>query len=143
MSAARPGRAMRMRHERAQEGTTSMADGALRGTRLGSTSYESDSGVEFAPRQITVYDCPRGHVTSLPFAHDAEIPYDWECATCGAGAILRNGVEPERKPEKAARTHWDMLLERRSIAELEEVLAERLAILHEMRGERSPVRRSA
>ncbi|MCU1587736.1 MAG: polymerase-binding protein, partial [Frankiales bacterium] len=29
------------------------------------------------------------------------------------------------------RTHWDMLLERRSVAELEEVMAERLAVLHE------------
>ena len=118
-----------------------MADGALRGTRLGSTSYETDSGVDFAPRRITVYDCPDGHVTSLPFAEEAEIPYDWECATCGKHAVLRNGVAPERKPEKHIRTHWDMLLERRSIAELEEVLAERLAILHEMRGQ--TVRRSA
>jgi hypothetical protein len=119
-----------------------MADGALRGTRLGSTSYESDSGVDFAPRHITFYDCPAGHVTSLPFADEAEIPYDWECATCGAAAVLRDGVAPERKPEKPVRTHWDMLLERRTFAELEEVLAERLAILHEMRGQKT-IRRSA
>ena len=118
-----------------------MADGALRGTRLGSTSYESDTGVDFAPRRITKYDCPEGHVTSLPFAEGAEIPYDWECATCGLPAVLRDGVEPERKPEKPVRTHWDMLLERRTIAELEEVLAERLEILRELRGE--SVRRSA
>ena len=38
---------------------------------------------------------------------------------------------PEAKKGKPARTHWDMLLERRSVAELEEVLAERLAVLHE------------
>ena len=118
-----------------------MADGALRGTRLGSTSYESDTGVDFAPRHITHYDCPAGHVTSLPFADEAEIPYDWECATCGLHAVLRDGVEPERKPEKAVRTPRDMLLERRSIAELEEVLAERLEILHSMRGQ--TVRKSA
>ncbi len=118
-----------------------MSDGALRGTRLGTTSYESDAGVEFAPRHLTTYDCPAGHATTLPFAEEAEIPYDWECATCGSPAVLRNGVEPERKAEKPARTHWDMLLERRSIAELEEVLNERLDILRGMRGER--IRRSA
>jgi hypothetical protein len=118
-----------------------MGDGALRGTRLGTTSYESDEGVDFAPRRMTTYDCPAGHATTLPFAEEAEIPYNWECATCGQPAILRDGVAPERKPEKPARTHWDMLLERRTMAELEEVLTERLDLLREMRGER--VRRSA
>jgi hypothetical protein len=118
-----------------------MGDGALRGTRLGTTSYESDEGVDFAPRRMTTYDCPAGHQTTVPFAEEAEIPYDWECATCGLAATLRDGVAPERKPEKAARTHWDMLLERRSTSELEEVLAERLAILEQMRGQ--TVRRSA
>jgi hypothetical protein len=36
---------------------------------------------------------------------------------------------PDEKPVKPARTHWDMLLERRSREELEEILAERLAVL--------------
>jgi uncharacterized small protein (DUF1192 family) len=49
---------------------------------------------------------------------------------CGATALRRDGEQPDDKPVKPARTHWDMLLERRSIAELEEVLAERLAALH-------------
>ncbi|MGV1004202.1 MAG: RNA polymerase-binding protein RbpA [Candidatus Nanopelagicales bacterium] len=115
-----------------------MGDGALRGTRLVTTSYESDAGVEFAPRQWTDYDCPNGHTTTLPFSDEAEIPYNWECMTCGAVAVLRGGVEPERKPEKPIRTHWDMLLERRSIGELEEVLAERLGVLYEMRGQLAP-----
>ena len=34
------------------------------------------------------------------------------------------------KEERYIRTHWDMLLERRSIAELEDLLAERLELLH-------------
>jgi thioesterase domain-containing protein len=41
-------------------------------------------------------------------------------------------VEPEVKQTKAPRTHWDMLRERRSIEELEDLLAERL---DEIRGE--------
>jgi hypothetical protein len=118
-----------------------MGNGAVRGTRLGSTSYESDAGVDFATRQMTTYDCAAGHATTLPFSDEAEIPFDWECATCGGPAVLRDGVEPERKPEKHVRTHWDMLLERRTLTELEEVLEERLDVLREMRGEE--IRRSA
>jgi hypothetical protein len=46
-----------------------------------------------------------------------------------------DGVEPEQKKTKPPRTHWDMLLERRSIAELEELLSERLELLRERRAE--------
>jgi hypothetical protein len=63
-------------------------------------------------------------------AAEADVPARWECAECGAVALLRGGVQPEEKPKKPARTHWDMLLERRSIADLEELLAERLDLLH-------------
>ncbi len=111
-----------------------MSDRVLRGTRLGAVSYESDRHTEFAPRQRTPYDCPSGHATEVPFAAEAEIPSSWECRICGATALLRHGAQPEQKKGKPARTHWDMLLERRSPAELEEVLAERLAVLHEHQG---------
>ena len=112
-----------------------MSDRVLRGSRLGSVSYESDRHTEFAPRSLTPYDCPSGHETSVPFAAEAEIPYTWECKVCGATATRRDAEAPEAKAVKPARTHWDMLLERRSIAELEEVLAERLAVLHEHQGQ--------
>ena len=111
-----------------------MSDRVLRGTRLGAVSYESDRHTEFAPRLRTVYDCPSGHETAVPFAAEADIPYLWECRVCGVTAQLRDGEEPEAKKVKPARTHWDMLLERRSPGELEEVLAERLAVLHEHQG---------
>ena len=117
-----------------------MSDGALRGTRLGATSYETDDHVELAPRQVTHYDCPQGHTTSMPFSVEAEIPAVWECRTCGAEAIIRDGVKPEQKPGKHVRTHWDMLLERRTIEDLEVLLAERLDLL---RGSRTPASKSA
>ncbi|HUR51926.1 MAG TPA: RNA polymerase-binding protein RbpA [Mycobacteriales bacterium] len=107
-----------------------MSDRVLRGSRLGSVSYESDKHTEFAPRIGVAFDCPRGHATTVPFAAEADIPSSWECRVCGATALRRDGAQPDDKPSKPARTHWDMLLERRSIAELEEVLAERLAALH-------------
>ena len=112
-----------------------MSDRVLRGSRLGSVSYESDRHTEFAPRSLTSYDCPEGHATEVPFAAEAEIPYTWQCKTCGAPAERRDAEAPEAKALKPARTHWDMLLERRSLDELEDVLAERLAVLHEHQGQ--------
>ena len=47
---------------------------------------------------------------------------------------LVDGSVPEVKNVKPPRTHWDMLLERRSIEELEEILTERLTELHSRRG---------
>ena len=62
----------------------------------------------------------------MPFADDAEVPITWECKFDGTVARLVDGEEPEPKKAKPPRTHWDMLLERRSIAELEDILNERL-----------------
>jgi len=119
-----------------------MADGALRGTRLGATSYETDDHVELAARQLVTYDCPQGHTITMPFSMEADIPALWECR-CGAEALLRDGERPEPKAVKPARTHWDMLLERRSIDELQELLDERLGLLRADRGTASPRRKSA
>lgn len=105
-----------------------MSEKSLRGTGLGSNSLESDEGVAPAPTMITEYRCPHGHVTRLPFSIEAEVPVEWECR-CGAVALLDGASAPERKPGKTPRTHWDMLLERRTVAELEELLDERLALL--------------
>jgi hypothetical protein len=104
--------------------------------RIGAHSMESDRGVEFAERFDVYYDCPNGHTIVLPFALEAEVPTVWECR-CGAEAIVREGTKPEPKPGKPPRTHWDMLLERRTIAELEELLNERLELLRSGRLRRS------
>jgi rubredoxin len=114
-----------------------MSERALRGSRLGATSYETDEGVDLAPRQVVAYACPRGHEFEVPFAAEAEIPPAWECRVCGASAARVEGDVPAAKQGKPPRTHWDMLLERRSIEELEEILEERLAILRERRGSRA------
>ncbi len=106
-----------------------MSERALRGTRLGATSYETDSGIDLAPRQDVEYSCPNGHRFEMPFAAEADVPAMWECRVCGAQALRVDGVPPEAKQGKPSRTHWDMLMERRSMADLEEVLAERLEVL--------------
>ena len=107
-----------------------MGERVLRGSRLGTTSYETDRNTDLAPRQEVIYDCPRGHEVTVPMSSDADLPATWECKVCGGVALLRDGEALEAKPAKHVRTHWDMLLERRSIDDLEEVLAERLAELH-------------
>src|SRR3954452_3101217 len=110
-----------------------MADKSLRGTRLGAQSMESDEGVEPAARIISEYHCPKGHVVRIPFSVEADIPALWECR-CGSEALLVDSERPEPKAGKPARTHWDMLLERRSIADLEVLLDERLQLLRAKQG---------
>jgi len=110
-----------------------MADRALRGMRLGTQSMERTEGMDLAERRDVVYDCPNGHVLSFPFSVEADVPLSWECH-CGALALLRDGDRPAAKEERPQRTHWDMLLERRTIAELEELLEERLEVLRASRG---------
>ncbi|MDP9118238.1 MAG: RNA polymerase-binding protein RbpA [Actinomycetota bacterium] len=114
-----------------------MADRILRGSRLGAVSYETEYGAEPAPRNIAAYRCPRGHEFAVPFSEEAEIPSAWECRLDGTTAVLIDGPEPEAKKVKPPRTHWDMLMERRTIADLEEVLAERLDVLRARRGQKS------
>jgi hypothetical protein len=114
-----------------------MADRVLRGTRLGAISYETEYGTEPAPRNVAAYRCGRGHEFSVPFSEEAEIPTTWECRLDGTTAMLVDGPAPEAKKVKPARTHWDMLMERRTIADLEEVLAERLEVLRARRGQKS------
>ncbi|MGC3993435.1 MAG: RNA polymerase-binding protein RbpA [Propionicimonas sp.] len=109
-----------------------MAERALRGAGLGAKSHADPSGVELAPRQEIGFDCPKGHHFEVTFAEEADLPTEWECPRCGETARRSDGVEPEVKETKAPRTHWDMLRERRSIEELEDLLAERL---DEIRGE--------
>lgn len=119
-----------------------MAERSLRGTNLSTLSLETDEGVTLSERRLTRYACSEGHTTELPFSVEADIPSLWECR-CGREAKLVDGPEPERKATKPQRTHWDMLLERRSVPELEELLEERLTWLREQRGEKPRRKRTA
>lgn len=105
-----------------------MAHRSLRGMSIGSRSMETEEGVEYADRIQVRYDCPQGHTIVMTFADDADVPATWECR-CNSLALRHNAEMPEPKPTKPVRTHWDMLLERRSREELEELLTERLELL--------------
>ena len=116
-----------------------MAERNLRGMRLGSQSLQSEEGVEFVSRRKSVYRTADGSTFEVTFAADAEIPETWESPRTGQEGRLvgEDGelVEQEAVDTKAPRTHWDMLLERRTRAELEEILQERLEYLRARRGE--------
>ena len=69
-------------------------------------------------------------VTWIPLSTVGVGPPPWECPECGQLAARRGEDEPEPdEPKKTPRTHWDMLLERRKVDELEVLLNERLEAL--------------
>jgi hypothetical protein len=95
---------------------------------------ETESGVEPAPRQQVEYRTADGESILVTFSTEAEVPPVWTTKT-GREAVLVNGEAPDHSHDKPQRTHWDMLLERRSVEELEVILEDRLTALRERRGE--------
>ncbi len=118
-----------------------MADRTLRGMRLGGPSLQSEEGVVFAERQRVQFQCAHcGHRTEMVFSAEAELPEQWDCRGCGmqAGRVGANAeVAHVTEPSHTGRTPWEMLLERRTIPELEELLEERLSWLRSRRGQTS------
>lgn len=116
-----------------------MADRSLRGMRLGTQSLQSEEGVEFSPRKKSVYRTADGTTFEVVFSAEAEIPEVWESPKSGQEGVLLDGagspVEMDRAEVKVPRSHWDMLLERRTRAELEELLQERLDYLRARKGQ--------
>jgi hypothetical protein len=106
---------------------------AMRGSRLGAVSYETDRNNNLAPRQIARYRTEDGAEFEVPFAEDAEIPGAWSCRNGMEGTLIEGGDPAEPKKVKVPRTPWDMLRERRSIEELEELLKERLEVINSRR----------
>jgi hypothetical protein len=108
---------------------------AGRSTFAGSGQFSSrDPGTQ--PRPVA-YDCPAGHALVVPMHLEASIPREWECTVhrevatlrgadglTGSGAIVADleAIRAARQPK----THWQHVLERRTIPELEALLAERL-----------------
>lgn len=106
--------------------------------RLGAQSLQSDEGVVLVDHQLRTYQTDAGERFVVTFAADADAPEVWDSPRTGdEGRLLDEDGEfvpyepPEQKPQ---RTHWDMLLERRTREELEEVLQVRLDYLRERRG---------
>lgn len=111
---------------------------SMRGMRLGSLSMEREEGVELAARRSITFVCNQGHEFQITFALEAEIPNTWDCKTCHSPASrLRDGelIRDKYLQVEPARSHYDMVLERRTRAELEVLLEEVLADLKKRRAE--------
>src|SRR6516164_11291207 len=106
-----------------------MADHRMKGSRLGAVSYETDRNHNLAPRQIARYRTENGEEFDIPLADDAEIPGTWLCRNGMEGRLIEGDDLVEPKKVKVPRTPWEMLRERRSIEQLEELLKERLEII--------------
>jgi hypothetical protein len=105
----------------------------MKGSRLGAVSYETERNDNLAPRQIARYRTENGDEFDIPFADDAKIPGTWLCRNHMEGTLIEGGDLAEPQKVKVPRTPWDMLLERRSIEQLEELLKERLEIINSRR----------
>jgi len=113
-----------------------LAQQTMRGIRLGTQSLESEVGVSYSPRNKFEFLCPNGHSSVIVFAQDAELPETWQCKSCPElGTLIKNGkpIALTLGDTKISKSHWDMLLERRSKVELEVILKERLAYIRARR----------
>jgi hypothetical protein len=74
----------------------------MRGTRLGASSLESETGIQPAARQDITYHCKNGHTIVVPMSMEADVPALWECR-CGEFALredlatggLRRALQPD------------------------------------------------
>ena len=103
------------------------------GTRPSPYSLNDDL-VEPAETRDVIYRCPSGHGFVIRFFAEADvIPYRWDCRTCSAPAHTDDPaaevVPTSRRGVGRTKTAWQQLRERRSIAELEALLDERLRLL--------------
>ena len=111
---------------------------SMRGIRLGSQSLESDVGIQLSARQLVSFQCRDGHAFNLVFAESIELPETWQCQDCNLMAVRTVDGEPVDLSDDEAdgpRTHYDMVKERRSEEELEELLSEMLTNMRKRRSE--------
>ena len=102
---------------------------SMRGTRLGSSSYEVDKGLR-VPVQLTTYVCPDEHRMTFPFYIDAdEVSDTWTCE-CGEVAVRVGATVEIPQAPRGRRSHYEILRERRDVPDLANVLHERLIARH-------------
>ena len=115
-----------------------MASRSIRGSGLQVQSFQSEEGVEHAHRVVAHYKTSSDATFRVTFAADAELPLTWLSPVSGEeGVLLTKSGRRVSRPASAvthARTHMDMVRERRTEAELEEILAWRLGLLRQARG---------
>jgi hypothetical protein len=93
-----------------------------------------------APCKRVAYRCARGHAFEVTFAATADMPSAWECR-CGSGAtlageaVLAAATTAAQLAQSEHERHLGQLLQRRSVADLEQLLDARIAELAAQRRE--------
>lgn len=108
--------------------------------RPGSTRSHDDGrvGVLDGARAVT-YECPSGDRFILPLHPEAAAPSKWPCTRCGVAAAVVDpggaavGLPPAGPRTPPVKTHYERVLERRSVEELQALLDERLTVLRTRR----------
>jgi hypothetical protein len=129
-----------------------MSNKRMQGTRLGSISSESEEGVDFVDRQNVTFRTEDGEEFVVTFMTGVELPYDWRSPrSSNIGRRLDSKGKPiqgddPNAPAPAAPTvtHWEQLMKRRTIEELEVILQERIIAMRESgQLDLGPLRKSA
>lgn len=124
-------------------GGSSLVSREFAALHVGSLADLSDGGVAES-REVT-YRCLAGHDLPVKFAATASVPQLWECTVHRQHAPLADPAVVEAAGAALAeeqavatghvsKTHWEHVQERRTIPELEVLLAERLEFLRARRG---------
>ncbi|MCL2737144.1 MAG: RNA polymerase-binding protein RbpA [Propionibacteriaceae bacterium] len=79
------------------------------------------------------YTCVSDHTFTRTFVADIDVPSTWDCPRCGKLGTTGVVQESESGAAPSARTHWDMLLERRSMDELASMVADRITDMRAVR----------
>lgn len=107
-----------------------MAGGsAIRGSRVGAGPMGEAERGDAAPRIYISFYCASGHETKPSFAHDAELPVEWDCPRCGLPAGTDKENPPVQVKNEPYKTHLAYVKERRTDKESKEILDEAIAKL--------------
>jgi len=99
---------------------------AIRGSRVGAGPMGEAERGEAAPRVVIGFYCAEGHETHTSFAHDAELPEEWDCPKCGLPAGTDKNNPPVLAKTAPYKTHLAYVKERRTDTEGKELLDEAL-----------------
>ncbi len=104
-----------------------MASGsAIRGSRVGAGPMGEAERGDAAPRIYISYYCAVGHETTPSFAHDAEVPEEWDCPKCGLAAGQDKENPPIPVKNEPYKTHLAYVKERREDNDGRSILDEAL-----------------
>ena len=107
-----------------------MASGsAIRGSRVGAGPMGEAVRGEAAPRIYLPFYCAAGHETTPSFAHDADLPTEWDCPKCGLPAGTDRENPPVLAKTEPYKTHLAYVKERRNDKDGKGILDEALANL--------------